>query len=78
MDGGTFATGLAVGLFLGGIGGAFAAYLFTVASESRQRSMWPDVSDESRSERELERVLGLVPLSTGDKRSGRKGNGRRR
>lgn len=46
MDGGTFATGLAVGLFLGVIGGAFAAYLLTAASESRQyRPTWPDVPE---------------------------------
>lgn len=74
MDGGTFATGLAVGLFLGGIGGAFVMCLFMADGECRQRSMWPDVPDESRPER----VLGLVPLDIGERRSGRKGNRRRR
>ena len=54
MDGGTFATGLAVGLFLGAIGGAFVMCLFTAAGESRQRPTWPDVP-------ELERVLRVVP-----------------
>ena len=46
MDGGTFATGLAVGLFIGAIGGAFAVCVLSAASESRQyRPTWPDVPD---------------------------------
>lgn len=57
MDGGTFATGLAVGLFLGVIGGAFVMCLFTADGESRRcRNRWPD-----ESEPEPERVLRVVP-----------------
>lgn len=57
MDGGTFATGLAMGLFIGAIGGAFAVCMFMSASESRQyRPTWPDVPEP-----EPERVLRVVP-----------------
>ena len=64
MDGGTFATGLAVGLFLGAIGGAFVMCLFTAAGESRQyRPTWPDVPES-----EPERVLRVVPGPDGPKR----------
>lgn len=63
MDGGTFSTGLAVGLFLGAIGGAFAACLFTAAGESRQyRPTWPDAP-------ESERVLRVMPGPDGRSRS---------
>ena len=58
MDGGTFATGLAVGLFLGAIGGTFVMCLFMAAGESRQRPTWPDVPEPER-----ERVLRVVPRS---------------
>ena len=80
MDGGTFATGLAVGLFLGAIGGAFAMCLFTAAGETRQyRPTWPDAPQwEPELEPELERVrvLRVVPGSPGANRTGRKGKGR--
>lgn len=47
MDGGTFATGLAIGLVLGGIGGVFTMCLFTVANESRQYlPIWPEVQEQ--------------------------------
>ena len=48
MDGGTFATGLTIGLFLGGIGGAFMMCMFTSAIESRQyRPTWPEMAKEA-------------------------------
>ena len=73
MDGGTFATGLAVGLFLGAIGGAFAMCLFTAAGETRQyRPTWPD-APQWEPEPEPERVLRAVPGSQGTRLRGKRG-----
>lgn len=72
MDGGgTFATGLAVGLFLGSIGEAFTVCMFMSAGESRQyRPTWPDVSDKP--EPEPEQVLRAVPGSSENRLHGKR------
>ena len=74
MDGGTFATGLAIGLFIGAIGGAFAMCLLTAAGESRQyRPTWTDTPQwEPEPEPEPERVLRLVPGSSGTRLHGKR------